>query len=73
MSIDGFGDFCSTMTGVGSHNKIRVLNQVNFPHSLGIFYQAITQFLGFLDYGDEYKVMGLAAYGKNNYKYSKVT
>lgn len=66
MSIDGFGDFCSTMTGVGSHNKIRVLNQVNFPHSLGIFYTAFTQFLGFPYYGDEYKVMGLAPYGDKN-------
>lgn len=64
LSIDGFGDFTSTMIGVGRENKIEVLNSVVFPHSVGIFYQAFTQFLGFPYYGDEYKVMGLAPYGK---------
>lgn len=39
-------------------------DRVYFPHSLGIFYQALTQFLGFPHYGDEYKVMGLAPYGE---------
>lgn len=67
LSIDGFGDFVSTMMGEGINNKIKVLNQVNFPHSLGLFYTAITQFLGFAKYGDEYKVMGLAAYGEPTY------
>ena len=64
LSIDGFGDFSSTMIGVGSDTSIQVFNQVNYPHSLGIFYTAFTQFLGFPYYGDEYKVMGLAPYGK---------
>lgn len=64
LSIDGFGDFVSTMLGEGEGNRIRVLDQVEFPHSLGLFYLAVTQYLGFLKYGDEYKVMGLAAYGK---------
>lgn len=50
------------------HNKIKLLHKVNYPHSLGIFYQGITQFLGFKEYGDEYKVMGLAAYGKKYFK-----
>ncbi len=67
LSIDGFGDFTSTMSAVGNANKIKVLDTVNYPHSLGIFYTAFTQFLGFPNYGDEYKVMGLAPYGKERY------
>lgn len=67
VSVDGFGDFCSTAWGRGSNNKIYIEGKVLFPHSLGIFYQAITQWLGFPNYGDEYKVMGLAPYGKPNY------
>ncbi len=62
-SIDGFGDFVSTMTAAGEGTEMRVLDQVYYPHSLGLFYLAFTQFLGFPHYGDEYKVMGLAAYG----------
>jgi carbamoyltransferase len=64
ISIDGFGDFSSAAWGIGQSNRIDVLGRVHFPHSLGIFYQALTQFLGFPNYGDEYKVMGLAPYGK---------
>ncbi len=64
LSIDGFGDFTSTMIAMGEANDITIFDTVNFPHSLGIFYTAITQFLGFHKYGDEYKVMGLASYGK---------
>jgi len=63
LSVDGFGDFVSTMLARGEGNRIEVLDRVLFPHSLGIFYTAITQYLGFLGFGDEYKVMGLAAYG----------
>jgi len=63
VSVDGFGDFCSTAWGVGRGTEIRVEGRTLFPHSLGIFYQAITQYLGFPQYGDEYKVMGLAPYG----------
>lgn len=62
-SVDGFGDFASTMSGVGVGNRIDVQGTTRFPHSLGIFYTAFTQFLGFPSYGDEYKMMGLAAYG----------
>ena len=47
--------------------KINVEDRIYFPHSLGIFYQALTQFIGFHNYGDEYKVMGLAPYGKPIY------
>src|SRR5208337_4735191 len=67
LSVDGFGDFVSTMGGLGKENSIKPLTQIFFPHSLGVFYTAITQFLGFKRYGDEYKVMGLAALGKPKY------
>ncbi len=63
LSIDGFGDFTSTMIGTGKGNKIKVLDSVIYPHSMGIFYTAFTQYLGFDKYGDEYKVMGLSPYG----------
>src|ERR1051326_605026 len=62
-SIDGFGDFSSAAWGIGRDTAIDVAHRIYFPHSLGIFYQALTQFLGFPFYGDEYKVMGLAPYG----------
>ena len=62
-AIDGFGDFVSTSTGYGSGTSLTIDNRVFFPHSLGIVYLAVTQFLGFHHYGDEYKVMGLAPYG----------
>lgn len=65
VSVDGFGDFASTMWGVGHLNKIKTEGRTYFPHSLGLFYLAITQYLGFPHYGDEYKVMGLAPYGEN--------
>lgn len=67
LSIDGFGDFTSTMTGIGRGNTIEVLDEVNYPHSIGVFYTAFTQWLGFPHYGDEYKVMGLAPYGQPLY------
>ena len=67
LSIDGFGDFTSTMSAIGNGNKFEVLDEVNYPHSLGAFYTTVTQFLGFPNYGDEYKVMGLAAYGEAKY------
>lgn len=64
LSIDGFGDFISTMWASGEGNSIKVLGQVEYPHSLGILYTATTQFIGFPYYGDEGKVMGLAPYGE---------
>lgn len=67
VSVDGFGDFASGAWGVGRASDISIDGRVFFPHSLGIFYQALTQFLGFRHYGDEYKVMGLAPYGKPTY------
>jgi carbamoyltransferase len=67
LSIDGSGDFTTTMLGLGEKSNIQVLSSQDFPHSLGIFYSAMTQFLGFPHYGDEYKVMGLAPYGNPTY------
>jgi len=64
VSVDGFGDFASAAWGFGQGVDIIIDNKVYFPHSLGIFYQAMTQWLGFPHYGDEYKVMGLAPYGE---------
>ena len=64
LSIDGSGDFSTTMLGIGKGNNIEVIDSIDFPHSLGIFYTAFTQLLGFPHYGDEYKVMGLAPYGE---------
>ena len=63
LTLDGFGDFASTMVCEGRDNELRVVDRVLFPHSLGIFYTAVTQWLGFPKYGDEGKVMGLAPYG----------
>jgi carbamoyltransferase len=67
ISIDGFGDFASTAMGFGKGNGIEIDRRVYFPHSLGIFYSAITQFIGFPHFGDEYKVMGLAPLGEPRY------
>lgn len=67
LSIDGSGDFTTTMIGIGKGNDIEVLDSLDFPHSVGIFYSAFTQYLGFPHYGDEYKVMGLAPYGEAKY------
>jgi carbamoyltransferase len=67
VSVDGFGDFASAAWGVGHGTKIDAEDRVYFPHSLGIFYQALTQFIGFPHYGDEYKVMGLAPYGQDEF------
>ncbi|HVN59803.1 MAG TPA: carbamoyltransferase C-terminal domain-containing protein [Gaiellaceae bacterium] len=67
LSIDGFGDFASTMLAEGHGNHFKVLERVLYPHSLGIFYTAVTQWLGFPHYGDEGKVMGLAPYGEPRY------
>jgi carbamoyltransferase len=66
-SVDGAGDFASSMAAECSGSSIRVLERTYWPHSLGVFYTALCQFLGFDRYGEEYKLMGLAAYGENTY------
>jgi carbamoyltransferase len=63
-AIDGFGDFVSTSWGRVAGTRLQVDGHVFFPHSLGMLYLAITQYLGFPGYGDEFKVMGLAPYGE---------
>lgn len=63
LSVDGMGDFTSAMWGQGRGNRLDISGSVRFPASLGIYYTAFTQFLGLPNYGDEYKLMGLAAYG----------
>ncbi len=67
LSVDGFGDFASSAWGLGRGDDIPIDGRVYFPHSLGIFYSIITQFIGFPHFGDEYKVMGLAPYGQPKY------
>ena len=67
LTVDGFGDFVSTMMAVGRGSSVEVLGRVHFPHSLGLFYTAMTQLIGFPGFGDEYKVMGLAAYGEPSF------
>ena len=64
LTVDGFGDFVSSMSALGEGSRLEVLDEVRFPHSLGVLYTAVTQFLGFPRYGDEYKVMGLASFGE---------
>jgi len=64
LSVDGMGDFTSTMRAEGTGSNIKVLDSVSYPHSIGYLYTAFTQYLGFPNYGDEYKVMGLSPYGK---------
>jgi carbamoyltransferase len=63
LSVDGMGDFVSTMWGSGAGNHIEIADSVHFPHSLGFLYTAVSQWLGFTGFGDEGKVMGLASYG----------
>ena len=67
LSVDGMGDFSSTMWAVGTGNDVNVQGAIHFPHSIGIVYTAVSQWLGFRKYGDEGKLMGLAPYGKPNY------
>jgi carbamoyltransferase len=64
LSADGLGDFASAMWAAGNGPHMRILGETTFPHSLGMYYTALTQYLGFWKFGDEYKVMGLAAYGQ---------
>src|ERR1700676_2754498 len=64
LSADGLGDFASTMWGSGRGKRMEIAGAIAFPHSLGLYYTAVSQYLGFPKFGDEYKVMGLAAYGQ---------
>jgi carbamoyltransferase len=66
-SADGLGDFASAMWGAGIDSRLVVEGSVPFPHSLGFCYNAVTQYLGFHKFGEEFKVMGLSAYGQPEY------
>ena len=67
LSMDGFGDFLSAMHAVGRGIDLHPIDEVTFPHSAGLFFTAVTQFLGFHKFGEEWKMMGLAPYGKPTY------
>ena len=67
LSVDGFGDFTSVAWGEVKNNNMKIEKRVLFPNSMGVFYSAVTQYLGFLNYGDEYKVMGMSCYGNSIY------
>ncbi|MFN9405409.1 MAG: carbamoyltransferase N-terminal domain-containing protein, partial [Dolichospermum sp.] len=67
LSVDGMGDFVSTLSAAGEGNHLEYFTRTHFPHSIGYLYNAITLYLGFPAYGDEYKVMGLAPYGEPEY------
>jgi carbamoyltransferase len=67
LSIDGMGDFVSTLAAGGEGNHLEYFDRTHYPHSIGYLYNAITLYLGFPAYGDEYKVMGLAPYGEPEY------
>ena len=64
LSADGLGDFASSMWALAEGPRMKPLGEITFPHSLGMYYTALTQYIGFWKFGDEYKVMGLAAYGQ---------
>jgi len=67
LSIDGFGDFCSISIAKCENEKINIIKKIFFPDSLGVFYESFTQLIGFKNYGDEYKMMGLSSYGEPKY------
>ncbi|MHC4134531.1 MAG: carbamoyltransferase family protein [Planctomycetota bacterium] len=67
MTIDGVGEWSTTTLGVGEGNAIRLLQEIRFPHSLGLLYSAFTYYTGFRVNSGEYKVMGLAPYGDPKY------
>ena len=68
ITLDGVGEWATTTVAVGKDNKIEMLKEIYFPHSIGLLYSAFTYYLGFKVNSGEYKVMGLAPYGKPKYK-----
>ena len=68
LTLDGVGEWSTTTIGIGKKNKIEILKEIHFPHSLGLLYSAFTYYLGFKVNSGEYKVMGLAPYGTPKYK-----
>lgn len=72
LTLDGVGEWATTTLGYAKNNQIFLEKQINFPHSLGLFYSTLTAYLGFSVNNDEYKVMGLSAYGNPKTYYSKI-
>ncbi len=72
LTIDGVGEFTTTSLAIGNKNEITILKELHFPHSVGLLYSAVTYFLGFKVNSDEYKVMGLAAYGNSESSETKI-
>ena len=68
LTLDGVGEWATTTVSLGRNNKINILKEIHFPHSLGLLYSAFTYFLGFKVNSGEYKVMGLAPFGKPKFK-----
>ncbi|MFH1727683.1 MAG: carbamoyltransferase [Pseudomonadota bacterium] len=68
LTMDGVGEWATTSFGIGNDNKLEILNEINFPHSIGLLYSAFTYYTGFKVNSGEYKVMGLAPYGEPKYK-----
>ena len=64
VTLDGVGEWCTTSVGRGVGNRLEILNEIHFPHSLGLLYSAFTYYTGFKVNSGEYKVMGLAPYGE---------
>lgn len=67
LTLDGVGEWNTTTIGIGKGNKIRLIKEINFPHSLGLLYSTFTYYLGFRVNFGEYKMMGLAPYGEPKY------
>jgi carbamoyltransferase len=67
LTLDGRGEKATTSYSIGEGNSLQMLGQVNMPHSLGLLYEQVTEYLGFLHSSDEYKVMALASFGKPRY------
>ncbi len=68
LTLDGVGEWATTTVAVGRDNKLEMIKEIHFPHSLGLLYSAFTYYTGFKVNSGEYKVMGLAPYGKPKYK-----
>ncbi|MBW2977250.1 carbamoyltransferase, partial [Candidatus Woesearchaeota archaeon] len=71
LTVDGVGEWATTTYGVGKENKLKILKEIDFPHSLGLLYSTITAYLGFTVNNSEYKVMGLTPYGNPETYYEK--
>ena len=68
LTLDGVGEWATTTVAIGKNNDLKIIKEIHFPHSLGLLYSAFTYYTGFKVNSGEYKVMGLAPYGKPKYK-----